>query len=161
MSSIVKASDFLGFQALNEGAGSGSSGPCPFDMTLSVEGGNYRLTVYPGTINGIVPDNYLSGILISQGGAHYIYASCTTSNGSITSVTLESSTTVQTPSLPTLNYPPTTLKVLVGIIIGSTEYKVANCSNFTVSSVEVFRLPKASPVQGMMPYDIYYNWNIA
>lgn len=161
MSSIVQLGDWIKFQSLNEGAGGSSNAPCPFDMTLTAEGSNYRLTIYPGTINGIVPDNYLSGILISQGGAHYIYASCTTSNGSITSATLEAYSIPQTPSLPTINYPPSTLKILIGIIIGSTEYRVANCSNFTVSSVEVFRLSKASPVQGMMPYDIYYNWNIA
>lgn len=159
MASIVDLTKWLNLPTLREGAGS-ETGPCPFDISLRGEGTNYRLTIYPGLVNGLLPDNYLSGILIPNNGEHYIYLVCTSSNGNITSVTLQAYSTPQQPSLPTLGYPPSSLRILMGIVIGSTSYKIATCSNYAVESEESFRLQKASPVIGMLPYDIYYNWRV-
>src|SRR5690606_8557026 len=101
---------------LHEGAG-GSSNPCPFDITLTPEGGNYRLTIHPGTINNILPSNYLSGITFAQNGTFYICLDVLTSSAEIVSCSLIADSNLPIAPKVSPNSPPTSFKYLIGIVI--------------------------------------------
>ena len=72
------------------GGGSGGSYPQPFDVSSSPNGeSSISLTVRPGTVNGVLPNNWNSeSFSVSNTGNFYGYVVCATDGNSITSVSL-------------------------------------------------------------------------
>lgn len=128
--------------------------PSPFDLHLN----GTTLTIQPGTVNNVLPSNYLTGITVT--GTAYISVECATNNGRITSASLVSDTAQPGSPIPAMGAPPTTFKVLIGIVSGGVATKVWGNANILAHCVEVYRAEKASPVAGQIPYDVYYTWEI-
>lgn len=135
--------------------GSGS-GPCQFDITYTAGTATFRA----GTINQLLPSNYLSGVAVSGAGTWYLVLDCTASNGEVTSAAFAVDASPPPAITPYAGEPPVAFKVLIGIVISGVAFKVWGCGNITAVAAESFRLQKVSPTAGQLPYDVYYTWNI-
>lgn len=143
--------------------GSGSARQCPFDISVNYDAGLglYFATFRPGTINQLLPSNYLTGVAVPATGTRYIVLSCTASNGKITSAAFAAESTVPDAIEPYAGQPPVAFKILIGIVIDTVATKVLSCGNIQASGVESFRLQKSGPAAGELPYDVYYTWALA
>jgi len=133
----------------------------PFDLFLAdAGGGNSTATIWPGTLNQLLVSNYATGVTVPQTGTRYLVVDCTTADGEITSAALAADSTAPGAIAPTQGTPPVAFKLLVGIVVDNVAYKVWTAGNVLASPVESFRVDKASPVPGSLPYDIYYTWEL-
>jgi hypothetical protein len=144
------------FPSPETGSGSGS-GACPFDITIAGTTATFR----PGTINSLLPSNYLTGVTISNPGTSYLVLNCTASNGEITSAAFSADASAPAAIVPYAGQPPIGFKILIGVAIDGVAVKVWGCGNIAAAGAESFRLQKASPVAGQLPYDVYYTWNLS
>jgi hypothetical protein len=134
----------------------------PFDITLTdAGGGDSTATIWPGTINQLLPSNYLTGVTVSNTGTHFLVLDCTASDGEITAAPLAIETGAPPAITPTQGTPPVAFQVLIGIIIDGVAYKVWGNGNMTASAAESFRVDKGSPVPGSLPYDVFYTWEFS
>lgn len=134
----------------------------PFDITLTDQGDTTSIaTIWPGTINQLLPSNYLTGVSVSNTGTHYLVLDCTASDGEITAAPLAIESAAPSAISPTQGTPPVAFQVLIGIIISGVAFKVWGNGNMTAAAAESFRVDKGSPVPGSLPYDVYYTWNLS
>jgi hypothetical protein len=148
------------FPALRSRASSSSA--YPFDITITETAGPiYTATFRAGTINGLLPSNYLTGVVVSNPGTKYLVLNCTASNGQITAASFAAEASAPAAITPFAGQPPTSFAILIGITIDAEATKVWGNGNIQASGTESFRLQKVSPVAGQVPYDIYYTWNLA
>jgi hypothetical protein len=134
----------------------------PFDITLTdAGGGNSTATIWPGTINQLLPSNYLTGVTVSNTGTHFLVLDCTASDGEITAAPLAIESAAPPAITPTQGTPPVAFQVLVGIIIDGVAYKVWGNGSVTASAAESYRVDKGSPVPGSLPYDVFYTWEFS
>lgn len=138
------------------------SSTCPFDITLTSDGlGGYIATFQPGTINQLLPSNYLTGVTVPAAGTRYLVLSCTASSGAITAAAFSASSTAPAAIAPTAGTPPNSFELLIGVCINAAATKVWGCGNIQAVPSEAFRLQKATPLAGELPYDVYYTWSFS
>jgi hypothetical protein len=143
-------------------AGGSSPEECPFDITITETAGPvFTASFRPGTINQLLPSNYLTGVTVPETGTRYLVLSCTTSNGQITAAAFAADTTAPDSIVPVAGTPPLGFKVLIGVVIDHVATKVWGCGNIQVIPLEAFRLDKVSPLVGQLPYDVYYTWEFS
>lgn len=143
------------------GGGTGVARVCPFDITITETAGpTFTATFQPGIINGLLPSNYLTGVVVPASGTRYLVLSCTASNGEITAAAFAADSTVPDAIAPSAGEPPTAFKLLIGVCIDAVATKVWGCGNIQAEGAESFRIQKVSPTAGQLPYDVYYTWNL-
>lgn len=148
------------YQLISDGGSGGGSTPVyPFDVSLTGSG-TLTAAVQPGTINGLIPSNFLSTFSISALATGYLVLSVTTSGGQVTGavLSLPSSPPVGVPV--NMGQPPTTFDYLLGAVVNGVWFRVIGPGSLAAASVEAFRVTKTAPAPGTLPYDIYYTWNI-
>jgi len=138
------------------GRGGASSGPAPFDISLSGTTATFRA----GTINGFLPSNYLSGVTVPLTGTRYLCLSCTASNGQITAASFVADSSAPAAITPYQGQPPVSFKILIGVLIDGSPIKVWGDGNIQADAAEAFKLQVGSPAAGAMPYVIYYTWSL-
>lgn len=139
----------------------GTSGACPFDITITETAGPvYTATFRAGTVNQLLPSNYLTGVTVPATGTRYLVLNCTVSSGAITAASFTADSSVPPAIAPYAGEPPTSFKVLIGVVTDTVATKVWSCGNISAIPVEAFRLQKSVPVAGQVPYDVYYTWEI-
>ncbi len=135
---------------------------CPFDISIdSDEDGILTATFRAGTINQLLPDNYLEGIEVPDDATKYLVLSCTATNGEITAATFSAEDDPPDALAPMAGEPPTAFDLLIGVSVDGSPVKVWGCGNIQALPVEAFRLQKAVPVAGQVPYDVYYTWEFS
>lgn len=134
----------------------GTAQRCPFDITIT----GTTVTFEPGTINSLLPSNYATGVTIPALGTRYLVLDCTASNGEITTAAFAADSSVPPAIAPFMGEPPTSFKILIGVVVDSVATKVWGCGNIQAEGAEVFRLQKVTPAAGELPYDVYYTWNL-
>lgn len=163
---LRKATVSDGVLLTNSGIGSrvtaGAAETCPFDITIATDEllGLYA-TFRAGTINQLLPDNYLSGVVVPDTGTKYLVLNCTASNGQITGATFTADDDPPDAIEPFAGQPPTTFAILIGVVIDGEAVKVWGCGNIQALGIESFRLQKVTPVAGGLPYDVYYTWQLS
>lgn len=146
------------------GGGGGSSGPYPFDVefTAGSDGSHKTATTRPGTINGIIPSNILTTADLSVSSAYYLVLNATVADGEITACTISFDSSPPSSMPVTLGEPPTSFSYVLGMIIGDGSlcvwFRTIGSGSLTSTGSEVYRVPKAFPSPGTIPYDIYWTW---
>lgn len=135
----------------------GARAPAPFDITVTGTTATFRA----GTINSLLPSNYLAGVTIVSTGTRYLVLNCTSSNGQITAASFSADVSPPSAIAPYAGQPPVAFSILIGVTINAAAVKVWANGNIGAYGAESFRLQKASPVAGQVPYDIYYSWNLS
>ena len=140
---------------LNVDGGGETAFQRPFDINIFSSG---NCSVAAGTINNVVPSNMFNNFSFDANAINYCKISATAAGGQISSASISIDTTA--PASPSVlqGGPPTTMNLLFGIISGSA-FRTIGDSNFTVNSVESYKVPKTVAV-GELPYDIYYTWEV-
>lgn len=133
----------------------------PFDIRITSSGATRTVTVRAGTINSLLPSNYLSGVTVPETGTRYLVLDVTVTSGAITAAALAADSSVPPAIAPSAGTPPIAFKVLLGVIIDARAVKVWGQGNIQALPVEAFRLQKSVPVAGQVPYDVYYTWSLA
>lgn len=142
--------------------GGGGELNCSFDINSSVSNGTATIT-FPnyGTVNNVLPSNISSSLSVSSTGTFYVIAQILTNTNQVASVTMTTTSTPPSPPSALLNAAPGTVNVLIGLIINGTAVKTWGCKGITLTPIEAFRTPKASPAPFEAKYDIYYTWAIS
>lgn len=130
----------------------------PFDITITDIAGTLYATFYPGTINQLLPSNMLSSFVVPASGTRYLVLDCTASNGEITSAALAVDTAPPDAFVPYAGQPPVAFKILIGLSVDGVAFKTWGSGSIMAIGGESFRLQKASPTAGQLPYDVYYTW---
>jgi len=147
---------------IKAGAGGMAATEYPFDLTLIDAGGTYTGKFRPGTVNGLIPSNYLSLTGISKTGTIYIGIVCTFSNAEIQTAQFASGV-VWLDGMPTsMGVPPTNVNILTHVIVDGTIFRVLGPGNPWLTPSAIFETDKAGPLSpGEKPTDVWYTYNLS
>jgi hypothetical protein len=148
-------------RGLQPAARIGYGNTCPFTMSITSSGVTRTVTFRAGTINSLLPSNYLTGVTVPASGTRYIVLDVTVVSGAITAAAFAADSTVPAAIAPFAGEPPTAFKILIGVVINAKVFKVWGCGNIQAIPVEAFRIQTAVPVAGQVPYDVYYTWELS
>lgn len=140
--------------------GGGGGGPdikLPFDAVF----GSGTVSFRPGTLNSILPSNYLASFAVTPGVTYYAKIVASALDGQITSCSLEFNTTPPTGIGVLMGQPPTTFRYLLGIVIDSSWFRTAPQSSLSAQSKLSFTVSKTDPDPGTLPYDSYWTWIVS
>ena len=140
----------------------GSSVAYPFDLTLTEgEGDTFTGKFRPGTVNGLIPSNYLSLTGISKTDTVYISIVCTLSNAAVQTAVFAAGESPPPAYLVTKNIPPTDLSILTHVVVAGAVYRVLGPSSITVTPVTSFATDKTTElVPGERPTDTWYTYGV-
>lgn len=140
----------------------GDDGPFPFDVDLIdlVPGTSKTATVRPGSINNIIPSNYLTPYTLLNATQYFVVLTVTVTANAVASCVLSMPTTAPTGIPVALAAPPTSFQVLLGVVIAGVWYRLIGDGSLSATTVEAFRVSKTAPAPGTLPYDLYYTWEI-
>lgn len=140
----------------------------PFQITcVSAGGGNYNVSLYPGTVNQQIPSDIFTTLNTTlNNGANYVVITCGSDGYGITTMTWESGglmTSQPTPQEATADTPPSTFYIIIGVIF----YNSSN-STFVIYQIVTTNLTAEPTVwttttrPSAGPYDLaalnYYYW---
>jgi hypothetical protein len=123
---------------------------------------NYVLTVYPGTINNLLPTNILDGEQLYQFSLpknllHYVVLDCVASENTMTSCSVSLETEAPPQQEPLAFALPVDYQHLLGIVYNSTVYQIA-INNIVVGSKQAWILNRDDAPPGGLPYEVYLMW---
>ncbi len=160
------------FQLLLEGAAGNTVGAQidngPFDF-ISLTGAGL-LSIYPGTINQLLPSNPLNTIDCSGGATTYIKLHCETDSNQVNSAAYMADSTAPVPPVASKGAPPTSFDVLLGFITKTTvgpnttytRYKVwPHAMNIVATPVVWIMTDRSSPAPNQTLQETWYSWDIA
>jgi len=108
----------------------------PFDIVLGGTADSPSISLWPGTVNGIMPENMFDTFTVDATSLWYVKATVDTSGGAVQSVSINvdtSSPDVQTPASDDF---PTGFDVLLGIYKKGSIYNVAG-GNVTLTANQI------------------------
>ena len=141
--------------------GGGTGVVYPFDLTLVDAGADFTGVFRPGTVNGLIPSNYLSLTGISKTATVYIGIVCTLSNAAIQTATFAAGGTAPAAYLVTMSVPPTTLSILTHVVVAGVIYRVLGPSSITVTPSTSFVTDKTTTlVPGEKSTDTWYTYSV-
>lgn len=144
------------------GGGTPTSTTGPFDLVLTPSSpGNMSVAMIPGTINSVIPSNYLSIPDIADTGTFYFVLSVTVVNGQIATASVALNGSAPSGIPVTLATPPTSFDFLVGVVQDGIWFRSAPSGSFTATPFETYRVGLVNPAPGTLPYEIYYSWSVA
>jgi hypothetical protein len=141
-----------------------SQARCPFDVSVLLDGSNYKVKVRPGTLNGLYATNYADSLsfdsttlTVGATAASNVVLSVTTDGKQITACTIEMQPTLTAMS-PTTPLAPTTFKWPLAHIASGSVYKTIGCGSLQAVVKENVRVAKTPATPDDNAYDIYYYW---
>lgn len=142
----------------------GRTAACPFDVTLQLDGGNYKVAVRPGTLNGLYATNYADSLsfdattlTVGSTATSNVVLNVTTDGKQVTAYTIEMEATLTAMS-PTTPLAPTSFKWPVAHIKNGAVYKTIACGSLQAAVKENVRVAKTPATPDDNAYDIYYYW---
>jgi hypothetical protein len=139
----------------------GGAATYPFDLTLTDAGATYTGKFRPGTVNGLIPSNYLSLTGIAKTGTVYIGIVCTFSNAAVQTAVFAAGGTAPPAYLVTKNVPPTDLSILTHVVVDGAVYRVLGTNSITVAPIKAFETDKSGTlVPGERPVDYWYSYSV-
>ena len=97
----------------------------PFYISLGGTSEAPTLTLWPGTVNGIMPENMFESFTVDSTSLWYAKATVDTSGGVVQSVTINVDTSAPDKQTPASNDFPTGFDVLLGLYKGGMIYNIA------------------------------------
>jgi hypothetical protein len=146
--------------------GSSVSSPGPFDFTAISSAG--LLTIFPGTINNLLPDTPFTPLDCSAQALTYVTLACTTNSNQVNQASYKAVDTVPTPPPAVMGAPPPSFSILLGIVTKDSSsgsdtyamYKTLPKGNLLATPLPWIQTDKEAPQPNGLPYDQWYSWNI-
>jgi hypothetical protein len=125
---------------------------------------NYEASVWPGTINGILPENLVEndGLKVfsfSSGVKHFV-ATATTDGINVTSVKIEIKDTPAVTQQATLVTLPTKFEAQFGLCVAGKSFRTIGDGNITSTGKEVMRESADKFEYGALNYKSWWVWEI-
>jgi hypothetical protein len=136
---------------------SGGGGLSPWDLIVTKDENNFKVTVVPGLLNNFLAQNWSEEFSVNENGLFYAKAIVKTDGTSITNLTIsiDSSTPkIQNPEIYSIE---TDIEILFGLIRSGATYRTVPVGQIIASPRLWLRVKKDSPVNvGEIPFDEYY-----
>jgi len=145
------------------GQGGGSGNICPFDISVKAGTGAHDkiANVRAGSVNSLLPDNNFSDFHFNPSSVILAKLRCSSDGAKITGVTLIIDSSAIVPQTPTPFALPSSVDILIAVIVGGSPYRVIPCGSITLAGQEQFRTDKSPPADpGELQYIPYYSWVI-
>ena len=144
------------------GGGGGGASPLPFDAIIGAgsDSSHVGVTVYPGTVNNLLPSNYTISADLSNTLTYYLTATVSATSGQVTGSVLSFDSSAPDAIPVNIGAPPASVVILLGMIVNGKWFRTIGSGSVTMRSVEVYRTSKTSPSPGTLPWDIYYTWAV-
>lgn len=143
------------------GSGGGGSAETKgaFDLNIAAAGGGtLDVTVIPGTVNGLLPSNYLSTFNISATGLYYLTLSIAATGSTITSASLVMSSSAPAVQVPTRDTPASSFSRLIAIITDGVAERQIPVGSLITFPEERFRTNRTAPAPDESPFYFWYAW---
>lgn len=140
------------------------SGPTPFEVSITADGLNYDVTIWPGTVNQYIPSNLFDPLVYDPTTTQYVKLNCTTNTREVTDVEVVMDMTA--PAILTVDADAgsSSFDILLAVLAAGTPptvYQIWDPSNITALLKQQFLGDKASPqTPGTSPYNRWYVWDI-
>ena len=127
------------------------------------ESNEYIVTVSPGTINSLLPDEIFDAESIKQhtipkDALRHVVLNAQSDGQQITTATISLEPTAPEPQSPVIFGLPAQADFLRGVVYNSSVYQVIT-DNISVTGKQQFVTEKTAPAQpGELPYEVYYVW---
>lgn len=143
--------------------GAGTVVTCPFDATIApATGTNINVTLRAGTVNNLLPDNMFTTFTVDSTSIIQVKATATTNGQAVTSVTLNVDTTAASVQTPTPFALPSTVDVLISVIVNGIAYRIIPCGTINLVGQQQFITDKSPPATpGTLNYIPYYTWELS
>jgi hypothetical protein len=134
---------------------------CPFEITLTPNGGDFDLNIAPGTVNSLLPTDILTTHTYTTGSTVFVKIACTTDGKSVSSAAIEIDGTQPDANVATASEGSATLDICVAVIADGVITRTWNpCSSIRVTLEQVFLEDKPSPSIGESLYIRWYQWRV-
>lgn len=142
----------------------GGSPPCPFTVTTSQDPetpGNVIVSVQAGTVNSLLPSNNFDTPSVDSTEIIQVKVEALSDGQAITSCSLiidDNPPAVQEPTSFAL---PTTIDILIAVIVNGTPYRVIGCGSIQLTSTQLFVTNPTAPASpGTLNYNPWYIWAV-
>ena len=145
------------------GTGGSSLIQCPFDATVTTDPTtkNTTVTVRPGTVNQLLPDNINEPFTVDISNDIKIKVKALTDGTQVTSCTLSVDDDDADTQTPTPFALPTSYEIVTGVIIDGKYYRTIPCGSIQLVGFQEYILDKDPPADpGQLQYTPYYKWVI-
>lgn len=134
----------------------------PFDLTLTDAGATYTGNFRPGTVNGLIPSNYLSLTGIAKTGTVYIKIAVTLTNAAVQTATFSATGTAPAAMPTSMGVPPTSVEILTHVVVNGTVFRVLGPGNPWLTPTSIFETDKSGTISpGEKPTDVWYTYNLS
>ena len=148
-------------QIKRRGGGGSAAVAYPLDLTLVDAGATFTGVFRPGTVNGLIPSNYLSLTGIAKTGTVYIGVVCTLSNAAVQTAVMAAGASPPPAYLVTMSVPPTDLSILTHVVVAGAIYRVLGPSSVSVVPSVSFVTDKTTTlVPGEKSTDTWYTYSV-
>lgn len=135
----------------------------PWDANLFTEGAEpsitYKVRFNLGTLNNVAASNWDSEHTLPDATtARFVILEVTSADGKVTGLTISLSATPLTEDFVNKDVPPTTHKILLGVISGTSK-KMIETTNLNAEAAEIFRESKVAPAVGAEPFSRWWRWS--
>jgi hypothetical protein len=127
------------------------------------EPSQYLVTIFPGTINSLLPDQIFDGSTIKQhtipkNSLRFVVLDAQSNGKQFTSAEIQIVNSAPSPQNPEPFGLPASAQFLVGAVYNSSVYQVIN-TNLSLTAKQQLVTSKLTPAEpGELPYEIYYVW---
>ena len=146
-------------------AGGASTSPNPFAISVQRDprGGGTRIKVRPGTINGMLPENWddaaRKGLIATPSSTSYVVLDLKSDGVILTSAKLLMDSNLS-PQTPRLGLAPTEFRWPIAVVSPTTSYSLVN-SSLTAVVMEASRRLVGGAAQEDFGYNIEYIWAVS
>jgi len=131
----------------------------PWDIIVTTSGSAVTSTVYPGTLNSLIPSNMWDSASFTTSDTRYFKVIGTTDGSKVTSCVIEIDDAQIEPQTPVLNALPATFEICFGLVYGGTAYRTIGDGSITATGHLEYSPEKDSPADpGETTRDYYYVW---
>jgi hypothetical protein len=136
---------------------SGGGGISPWDLIVTKDEDNFKVTVVPGLLNNFLAQNWSDEFNVNANGLFYAKALVRTDGVSITNVTISIDSTAPKTQNPLIYSIESEIEILFGLIRSGATYRTIPIGQIFASPRLWLRVKKDSPVNaGEIPFDEYY-----
>lgn len=125
--------------------------------------GTYNVTLYPGTVNLLLPSNIFNTINQAIASTQYVILNCISDGLAITSSSWDIESSAPTPLDAVADSPPASAQILLGVIVYNAITDTIQIfqiitDNIDLTPTEWIRVPRPGAGPFELAYQIYYYW---
>lgn len=149
--------------ATNNGAGDQIVYPFSVLKTTTNDGGSsiLKITVTPGVVNNIVPNNMFDSFSATIQGDFYVKLTINTDGQKISTVSIKVGTDYPITQQPTPFALPSYFEILLAIIHNGAIFRTIGNGSIFTAGTQTYITTVDNPQAGVLPYTPYFVWDLS